>query len=196
MKKYPKYRPARIRITPLILLIHIVDVIRLLIKASLENPISTVTPIIMSPIANAKLRNVVKPVRKCPLVIGTTINKTKSGKTQPVVASPYPNPYIKKLLIGMNPPSWFFENRMGMRLLIFDRSIEISATSKIPRMTKKSAINGLTLMRWWEKELPTRDAPIPKMTKKTTEPRPQTDPIKTEWRIRFRPPFRFPGCAR
>ena len=66
MKKYPKYSPARIRITPLILLIHFVEVISLLIMASLENPISTVAVTIKSPIADAKLTNVKKPVKKRP----------------------------------------------------------------------------------------------------------------------------------
>jgi hypothetical protein len=92
MKKYPKYKPARIRIRPLILLIHSVEVIIFLIRASLENPISTVAAIIKSPMANAKLANVKKPVRKCPLVMGTVIREMKMGKVQPVVARPYPNP--------------------------------------------------------------------------------------------------------
>jgi hypothetical protein len=180
MKKYPKYRPARIRITPLILLIHSVEAINLFNNLSLDNPINTVITTIKSPIADAKLINGKKPVRKRPLVMGMMISEKKMGKVQPVVASPYPNPYRKKLPIEIVSASWFFDNRMGMRFLISDKSREILATRIIPRMRKKNAINGLTLMRYWEKELPTNEAPIPNKMKKTTDPKPQSDPIEME----------------
>jgi hypothetical protein len=151
---------------------------------------------IKNPIADAKLTNGKKPVRKRPLVMGTMISEKKMGKVQPVVASPYPNPYRKKLPNGVVLPFWFFENRIGMQFLIGDRSKEILATSKIPMTRKNSAINGLNLIRYWEKETPTSETPIPNKRKKTTEPRPQTEPIEIECSIRFWAPARFSVCAR